>query len=306
MNYYRHHTLDFVCLTVCIAICAMFCSCTSKGNEYAGIVTEWQGKEIVLPGGMTDLLTGDTIDSSEADFTILTYVDSAGCTSCKLKLPMWKEFIGAIDTISEYDITTIMVVHTTDAQEVKDFLKRDVYNYPVYADTADIVNALNAFPTDSRCHTFLLDKSHRVLAIGNPTYSTGVATLFKSILSGNRTLDPSFKQDIVVADNHVELHKLAPGDTALYETRLINNGPDTVYIDKILNSCDCMVSAVEKNFITPNGSLDISIKLTTDSTYGEFYRSTHIYYNGFDYPSVINFHGYISDVTNTSYSYHSN
>lgn len=63
-------------------------SCSTDKSDYTKLVSEWQGKEIVFPDVMTDLLTGDTIDMSDADFTILTYVDSAGCTGCKMKLPI--------------------------------------------------------------------------------------------------------------------------------------------------------------------------------------------------------------------------
>ncbi len=49
------------------------CSKSFEKERFQKIVEEWQGKEIVLPDDMTDFLTGDTIDLSDADFTILTY-----------------------------------------------------------------------------------------------------------------------------------------------------------------------------------------------------------------------------------------
>ena len=73
-------------LLLLLILCA--CSRPSETERYAAIVKEWQGKEIKLPHVMTDALTGDTIDLSDTDFIILTYVDSVGCTSCKMKLPL--------------------------------------------------------------------------------------------------------------------------------------------------------------------------------------------------------------------------
>ena len=59
----------------------------------ASIVEEWQGRTIEFPSVMVDVATGDTIDTSEADFILLTYIDSAGCTGCSMKLPLWIKFI---------------------------------------------------------------------------------------------------------------------------------------------------------------------------------------------------------------------
>ena len=86
-------------------------SCSSETDAYAKLVSEWQGREIVFPDVMTDMITGDTIELSDVDFTILTYVDSLGCSSCKMKLPLWNEFLSQIDSITEYDFNVIMVVH---------------------------------------------------------------------------------------------------------------------------------------------------------------------------------------------------
>lgn len=76
----------------------------------ARIVEEWQGKEIVFPEVMTDFLTGDTIDLTDANFTILTYVDSAGCTGCKMRLALWNEFLYSLDSITNNRVNFLMVI----------------------------------------------------------------------------------------------------------------------------------------------------------------------------------------------------
>ena len=72
-------------------------SCSGKTEQeerYAEIVSQWQGREIKLPAVMTDFLTGDTINLDDADFTILTYVDSTGSVSyTHLKISLLLLFI---------------------------------------------------------------------------------------------------------------------------------------------------------------------------------------------------------------------
>lgn len=53
------------------------------------MVTEWEGKKIIYPDDMVFTLWGqDTLDYSlpRVDYTIVSYVDSVGCMSCKLQL----------------------------------------------------------------------------------------------------------------------------------------------------------------------------------------------------------------------------
>ena len=60
------------------------------------LVREWEGKEIQFPSNSVFTIQGkDTIEYSgdNSDYKIVTYIDSIGCTSCKLQLQNWKDFI---------------------------------------------------------------------------------------------------------------------------------------------------------------------------------------------------------------------
>ena len=62
------------------------CEDKSK-NRIARIVQEWQDKEIVFPQKMVFTKHGkDTLDFeiSPSSYKIIKYIDSIGCTSCKL------------------------------------------------------------------------------------------------------------------------------------------------------------------------------------------------------------------------------
>lgn len=279
---------------IILSLVLIACSSQSSDEHARKIIAEWQGKEVVFPEVMTDLLTGDTIYLSDADFTILTYVDSAGCTGCKMKLPIWNEFIASLDTITDYNVNVLMIVNSDDEKEVRYLLKRDDYTHPVYMDSQDDANALNSFPADELFRTFLLDKSFNVIALGSPIHFPSISKLYKSIISGGRTLNLKNNQDIQVSENMISLPDLKPGETLQREFQLMNNGVDTVYIDKIINSCDCMEVSAEGSVIPPKSELNVKVQITVDSINGEFIRSTQIVYRGLDYPSIVNFKGNIT------------
>ena len=68
----------------------------SPKDEIARLVKEWDGKEIRFPESPVFTIQGkDTVDFSfrNAEYKVVSYVDSIGCISCKLQLDRWKDFI---------------------------------------------------------------------------------------------------------------------------------------------------------------------------------------------------------------------
>lgn len=63
-------------------------SCKETDKErITRLMLEWQGREVQFPSKMTFTKLGfDTVDYKipESEYKILVYVDSLGCTSCKL------------------------------------------------------------------------------------------------------------------------------------------------------------------------------------------------------------------------------
>jgi len=81
---------------IVIAIAFLYSCQDKQKKEIVQVVKEWQGKEIVFPEKMIFTQFGqDTVpySLSESPYKIVMYVDSVGCTSCKLQLHKWKEFI---------------------------------------------------------------------------------------------------------------------------------------------------------------------------------------------------------------------
>ena len=84
--------MRYLCLLLCVL--ALFSSCKeSEKDKIARLVEEWEGKEILFPTRSFFTIQGkDTVNFSfvDADYKVVTYIDSVGYTSCKLQLPRWK------------------------------------------------------------------------------------------------------------------------------------------------------------------------------------------------------------------------
>ena len=269
-------------------------SCSGKTEQeerYAEIVSQWQGREIKLPAVMTDFLTGDTINLDDADFTILTYVDSTGCTGCKMKLPIWKILMSSIDSIPGHNVTLLTVVQNEDKREVRNLLKGDNFRHPVVLDSTSVVNGTNLFPEEFLFNTFLLDKHHRVLAIGNPAYIPGVATLYRRIIRGDSGNITPTAAPISVSGTDLDVGTVKIGDVVSHNFQIANNGSDTLHLRDIVSSCDCTTAIASQNFIEPSGSVTLEVKFKGDKPEMDFFRTVDVFFTGYDNPTTFEIHG---------------
>lgn len=170
---------------IILVLLPIFFSCKNeqkeKGKQIAQLVSEWQGKQIVFPENsiFTRYLT-DTTDYQipQSEYKVLIYVDSIGCTSCKLQLHKWKELIEYTNSVTQNKVPFLFFFHPKDAKEIRYLLKRDGFDRPICIDLDDRLNKLNKFPADMTFQTFLLDKNNKVAVLGNPVHNTAVKDLY--------------------------------------------------------------------------------------------------------------------------------
>ena len=268
------------------------CSTDSNTRRYACLVEEWQGHTVEFPSVMVDVMTGDTVDMSDADFTLLTYIDSAGCTGCRMRLPLWTKFIASLDSVAgDYDVRSLTVVNARDENELSYLIRRDAYHYPVISDKADSLNLLNDFPKEPLFQSMLLDRDKRVIAIGNPTVNNAVADLYRSIVSGSRTFSRSGRQVVKSTPSTVALGEIPAGREVSHDFSLENQSKDTIYIRDIVTSCPCTEASVVDTVIPPGAVVPVNVRVKEDSVTGDFQRSVHIFYINFDNPTILGLSG---------------
>lgn len=171
-------------IIISIFICSCFISCVNKEDKInvENIVQEWKGKEINFPKDMTYTFQGyDTVSySTNSQYKILTYIDSFGCTSCKLKLNKWIEFISYLDSSMSNKIDYIFIFNpkSSGVKDLKAELYLNNFTKPICLDLKDEFNSLNNFPTEYDFQTFLLDSNNRVKIIGNPISNSNIKELY--------------------------------------------------------------------------------------------------------------------------------
>lgn len=259
-------------------------SCSRSNREQRQhaeeMVREWTGKAIQLPDSLS-LINGNMYYAKDADFTILSYIDSAGCTVCHLKLPFWKQYLPLVDSLAGASVVRFLfVIQPKSNQDLKQIAERAQFQYPIHADTANAIAITNRFPEELEYSTFLLDRNHRVLAVGNPVLNKSIKKVYLDIV-GKRKIDRNTTPYDPSQDNSYDFGKIRPGAKAVHTFRLENTGTDTLRIEEILTSCECTEATVSSRQIEPGGRYDVTVSFQ-DTIRGKFFREVLLKYVGIE------------------------
>lgn len=257
----------------------MFCSCKeSNRGRIARLVKEWEGKEVILPDNIVFTQYGiDTLDYQlpESDYTIVSYIDSVGCTSCKLQFHRWQQIIHEMDSISEQGILFLFVFHpkgTRGVSEVGYLMKRDKFDYPVWIDRDDEYNKMNKLPEESMFHTMLIDRQHKVLAMGNPFQNPKIKELYLNIISGdaNKPGSSSSITELAAEQSVIDLGEFDWETPQKAIFRLNNTGENRLVINDVVASCGCISLDYLKNPI--EAGKEVLIQVTYKAEKPEFFN----------------------------------
>lgn len=181
-----------ICFIASLSIFIITCNNDTKKQQAEKIVREWTGKTVRFPENIRYGWMGkDTVGPNllQNEYKILVYIDSTGCTSCKLRLSHWKNLIEEADSIAPGRISFLFLFNPKDEKELGFILKCDHLEYPVVLDRADEINRLNRFPIgDMMFQSFLLDKDNKVLLVGNPEMNPKVWKLYKQLITGEQAI----------------------------------------------------------------------------------------------------------------------
>ena len=175
-----------------LAICFYSCKNNKRKEDAIKIVAEWTGKEIKFPTGISCTSMGkDTVcvDLYSDNFKILLYVDSLGCTSCRLNLPEWKKIINESKSVLSNPPEFIFFFQPKqrDERELQQIFKNNGFRHPVFIDKENEIDKLNNFPSKPEYQCFLLDKNNKVVIVGDPSFNKGIWDLFEMTITARNT-----------------------------------------------------------------------------------------------------------------------
>ncbi len=257
---------------IIIALAVMSVSSCKKSarDVYAEAVEEWIGREILFPDSMITVY-GEMIAPPTADFTIVSYYDSTGCTGCRMKLPFWNEFMNKVDSArGGNSVELVMVAATDNLKELKHLVKLNSFSGNMVYNPDDSFNRLNGFPGDANLQTFLLDRDHRVIAMGHLVINSGLERLYLSKI-GNDDLN---SQDISQEEEVYEFDfgKVSPGEKVTHVFKLHNESPDTLKVRDVITSCECTSGSISTRIIPPSSGYELTAEFQ-DTVPGEFFRT---------------------------------
>ncbi|MDR1373085.1 MAG: hypothetical protein LBJ17_08260, partial [Dysgonamonadaceae bacterium] len=176
------------CLPLFVVLCfaAMF-SCNTDNRRIVAekIIREWTGKQIVFKEDVSCSISGnDTMclaDLLAKEYKILLYVDSAGCSSCRLKLSDWKQLIEESDSLFQDKLGFVFLFQPKSKKELSILVNVNEFDYPIVVDMTNSIDKKNHFPAAMEHQCFLLNRENEVIAIGNPAANIKIWKLYKKI-----------------------------------------------------------------------------------------------------------------------------
>ena len=275
-------------LVLGLCVCLLVSSCEESEKErLSRLVIEWEGKEILFPTHSTFTIQGkDTVDFQfqDAEYKVVTYVDSIGCTSCKLQLHRWKEFLSEVDSLTNGNVSFLFYFHPKDMKELRYFTRRDAFTHPVCFDEKDEFNQLNHFSSEMMFQTFLLDKGNRVVALGNPVLNPNVKELYLNLIRGNgQTSSTNALTDVSIDNLVMDLGRFPMSEKQERSFVLTNIGNNLLVIQDITTSCGCTKVEYSKEPIRPGGTLKVKVIYEAEQK-GYVNKSVKVYCNTKDSP----------------------
>ena len=257
----------------------LFSCIENKGNAVA-MVEQWIGRKILFPNEM--VFTRQTVDTlfqvlnQRHTYTIVNYVDSSGCTSCKMQLPRWNELITELNSLSQTGVSFLLILNPKKTSDAIYALKYNDFHYPVCIDLKNDFGILNQIPSDEMFQTFLLDKENKVLAIGNPVHNPKVKELYLKIIQGEK-IGRGDENKVIRTKVAIDRTSVSLGSFDWQEEQKVtfileNVGDKPLVIQDVTTSCGCTTVTYPKEPVLPGR--EVALEVVYKAEYPEHFDKT--------------------------------
>lgn len=270
---------------ILIAILLLSCK-ESEQNRIARFVNEWNGRIIQFPDSicLTSYMS-DTVMTKytreQSSYTILNYVDTIGCVSCRLQLPRWKVMMEELDSLYPNRVNCLMVFNPKGKRKLIKHLRNNQFNYFVYIDEKDTLNKMNDFLNEENFTTFLLDKKDKIIAIGNPVLKPKIRDLYFNIISGKTVVSSVDEEALTVISfdkKNIDLGDFSWNKEREAEFVISNVGKLPLVIKDVITSCGCTKVDYTKKPILQSENVILKMKYKAEQP-EHFNKTITVYCN---------------------------
>lgn len=252
--------------------------------EVQQIVNEWVGKEIHFPDNVRCTVKGkDTVSDAchalmDAEYKVLLYVDSSGCSSCRLKLSQWETLMSESDSLFRGRLSFLLFFQPKSKKELSILFRKEEFSYPVFIDMKNAINRLNHFPANPGYQCFLLDKTNKVQMIGNPSSSPKIWALYKQVISGQTQVRTTPVTSVFMSSTEMKLDDLQKDKKSVATFTLKNIGDQPLLIYSVNASCGCTKPTWDKRPIRSGKETSITLEIQPEDV-GFFHKTVQVHCN---------------------------
>lgn len=264
-------------IIVLIALILSSCENSGKKNVIA-LLQEWEGKKIIFPSNPVFTIRGeDTVDYQiQETWKILTYIDSTGCTGCKLNISEWQKIMDTVDSFSLRPVQFLFFLSPKNGMEIYQKLRVAHFDYPICVDIEDSLNNLNNFPQIEAFQTFLLDRDNKIIAIGNPVNNNKIKELYLKIIQGG-IVEKQKRGNSIKTEVNIYKSSFLFGDFDWQKEQktsfiLKNVGSKPLLIEDVNTSCGCTTVAYSKEPAQPGKEIKLDVIYKAD--HPEYFNKT--------------------------------
>jgi hypothetical protein len=281
MNFYHTKFKFYVSFFLILTV---FSCKDKKQTEALRIVSEWTGKEILIPDDVQCIVRSRDTTSNvcrtlmDAEYKVLLYVDSIGCSSCRLKLSLWQTLISEADSLFQGKLSFLFFFQPKSRKEFNFLFLRERFSHPVFLDMNNSINRLNHFPQKTEYQCFLLDKNNKVQMIGNPSLSPQIWKLYKQVISGQIQEHKTPVTNVSVSSTEIKLNDLQKNKKSVATFTLKNIGNQPLSINSIDASCGCTKPVWDKSPVAPGKETSVTLEIQPEDA-GFFHKTVQVYCN---------------------------
>lgn len=278
-----------------------FCGCSHREQDAREAVTEWIGKTLVIPENIQPEVQGDPVDYdfSDCDYVIINYINSSGCTSCKLKFSDWNAVMNELSAIDpSSNVGLLIIANTRERGKIKQIARRDSFYHPVIIDKSGLFEANNISKSKSNMiNTWLVDNNFHICAVGNPVNNPHVKELYKKFISGGNdsvAIQWNAPKQLSIAPSTHDIGIVTNGNIRQCSFILSNLSDSILTITHIIPSCECVSTTIDRHIIQPHQQAIATVTYTADTISGAFTRYVEIFVQNHTLPAKLTIKGIVA------------